>query len=208
MLLLPIPLSMKDIGVSTSNSIRPCARCGAADRSPSGNCRPCCRERSKVWIAANPEKRAAQRLAWEKANPERLITTNAAYAERNAERIKARKAAYYANNAEKFKAINIEWSKKNPGVKRIYDINRRAMKKAQGGQLSKGIKQKLFKLQKGMCPCCHLPLGADYHLDHIKPLALGGSNTDDNVQLLRAKCNLQKNATHPIDFMQSRGFLL
>jgi len=36
----------------------------------------------------------------------------------------------------------------------------------------------------------------------------GGSNTDDNMQLLRKLCNLQKHAKHPVDFMQERGFLL
>jgi 5-methylcytosine-specific restriction endonuclease McrA len=51
-------------------------------------------------------------------------------------------------------------------------------------------------------------LGDNYHLDHIVPLAIGGTNTDDNIQLLRQKCNQQKSAKHPIDFMQSRGFLL
>jgi len=52
------------------------------------------------------------------------------------------------------------------------------------------------------------PLGDDFHMDHIMPIALGGSNTDDNMQLLRKECNLQKQAKHPIDFMQSRGLLL
>lgn len=56
--------------------------------------------------------------------------------------------------------------------------------------------------------CCGLPLGDNYHIDHIMPLALGGSNTDDNIQLLRQRCNNQKCAKHPVDFMQSRGFLL
>jgi 5-methylcytosine-specific restriction endonuclease McrA len=52
------------------------------------------------------------------------------------------------------------------------------------------------------------PLGDNYHLDHITPITLGGSNTDDNMQLLRQRCNNQKYNKHPIDFMQSRGFLL
>lgn len=45
-------------------------------------------------------------------------------------------------------------------------------------------------------------------MDHIVPLALGGSNTDGNIQLLRATCNQQKHAKHPVVFMQERGFLL
>lgn len=39
-------------------------------------------------------------------------------------------------------------------------------------------------------------------------IALGGTNTDDNVQLLRAECNNFKRAKHPADFMRQRGFLI
>jgi 5-methylcytosine-specific restriction endonuclease McrA len=74
--------------------------------------------------------------------------------------------------------------------------------------LSKDISQKLFKIQNGLCACCRKPLGDNFHLDHIMPMALGGSNTDDNIQLLRSRCNQQKHAKHPVDFMQERGFLL
>lgn len=42
----------------------------------------------------------------------------------------------------------------------------------------------------------------------IVPLALGGTNTDGNMQLLRSTCNQKKHAKHPVDFMQQRGFLL
>jgi 5-methylcytosine-specific restriction endonuclease McrA len=94
----------------------------------------------------------------------------------------------------------------NTEATRIQKLNRRG--RASGGKLSKGLSVRLFKLQRGKCACCGQPLGTDYHLDHIMPLALGGSNTDENIQLLRATCNRQKNAKHPIDFTQQRGFLL
>ena len=78
-----------------------------------------------------------------------------------------------------------------------------------GGRLSKGLAAKLFAMQRGRCACgCKQPLGDDYHLDHRMPLVLGGANTDDNMQLLRKICNLQKHAKHPIDFMRQRGFLI
>ena len=86
--------------------------------------------------------------------------------------------------------------------------NRRARMLEVGGKLSSGLSGRLFKLQRGKCACCKLPLGDDYHLDHIIPIDLGGANEDWNIQLLRAKCNCQKHNTHPIDFMQSKGFLL
>jgi hypothetical protein len=40
------------------------------------------------------------------------------------------------------------------------------------------------------------------------PLAKGGTNTDNNMQLLKATCNQQKHAKDPVEFMQSRGFLI
>jgi 5-methylcytosine-specific restriction endonuclease McrA len=79
---------------------------------------------------------------------------------------------------------------------------------ASGGKLSPDLAERLYELQGGKCACCGKPLGEKYHLDHIMPLALGGANTDDNMQLLTARCNIQKSAKHPIDFMQERGFLL
>lgn len=86
--------------------------------------------------------------------------------------------------------------------------NRRARKRSSGGVISPGLARKLFKLQSGKCACCGLSLGGDYHMDHIMPIAMGGPNEDRNIQLLRAACNIQKTAKHPVDFMQSRGFLL
>ena len=126
----------------------------------------------------------------------------------NPERYKAGSAAWQAKNPDRLKTNVSAWQKANPEARRIHRQNRRARERANGGILSKGLEQKLFKLQKGKCPCCKQPLGNNFNLDHIVPLALGGSNTDDNIQLLRQRCNNQKNAKHPIDFMQQRGFLL
>lgn len=59
------------------------------------------------------------------------------------------------------------------------------------------------------CAVCKASIeGAAYHLDHIKPLARGGGNDPSNLQLLCPPCNLSKSAKDPIDFMQSRGYLL
>ena len=76
------------------------------------------------------------------------------------------------------------------------------------GKLSSGIIEKLMNLQHGKCACCGELLYDDFHVDHIIPLSLGGTNTDDNIQLLKSTCNLKKRNMHPIDFMQSKGMLL
>lgn len=110
-------------------------------------------------------------------------------------------------NKDKIYKKNLEYRLANKEAYRVHTRNRRA-KQRTTGILSKNISKKLYTLQKGKCACCGLPLGNDYHIDHIMPIALGGTNTDDNIQLLRATCNVQKSAKHPVDYMQQRGFLL
>lgn len=136
---------------------------------------------------------------------------SAAYYVANREKLNASSAAYgsawYAANKNKVMAGLTARRKNNPEAYRLYNQNRRA--RANGGKLSHDIAERLFKLQRGKCACgCKQPLGDDFHRDHIMPIALDGSNTDDNIQLLRAICNMQKSAKHPVDFMQQRGFLL
>lgn len=132
----------------------------------------------------------------------------AAYYLANRERTLLVVAAWTAANKERKKASDAKWRAENPEACRMKTLRRRALKREVGGTLSKGLSERLFKLQRGKCACCGKKLGENYHLDHIMPLALGGTNTDDNMQLLRAKCNLQKNAKHPVEFMRQRGFLI
>lgn len=202
---------------------RPCVRCGATERNRKGDCMACDRASSltyykanrdsqralkAVHYAANRDRVKAAASAYYAANKEKAKETNEAWRLANPEKRRAAAAAWNLANPEKAKGCIAEWKAAHPESLLIYSQNRRARKNASGGKLSKGLSAKLFKLQKGSCPCCKQPLGEDYHLDHKMPLALGGTNTDENMQLLRAKCNLQKNAKHPIDFMQQRGFLL
>lgn len=130
------------------------------------------------------------------------------YYENNKEKILARIAAKYAADPAKYLAASNSWKAKNKDKKAIHNHNRRARMRVVGGELSSGLAKKLFALQKGRCACCKQPLGDKYHLDHIMPIALGGENIDENIQLLTPTCNFRKHAKHPIDFMQSRGLLL
>ena len=53
---------------------------------------------------------------------------------------------------------------------------------------------KLLKRQKGICPHCHTTffLDANMEVDHIKPKALGGKDTYNNLQLLHRHCHIEK----------------
>lgn len=161
-----------------------------------------------AYIASNPDKMRAKGVAYREKYPDKVRATQAAYRASNLEKRLIYAAAYRSANKEKNRARIAEWSAANPEKKRINNHNYRAIKRAAGGKLSKDLTANLLKLQRGKCACCGQILGDDIHLDHILPLALGGSNTDDNIQLLRSLCNQRKHAKHPIDFMQEKGFLL
>lgn len=166
-----------------------------------------------AWRSANPEKCRGYAVARYEANKEKVLAANAAWQKANPDKVRAYKAAWVKANYEKVKEKTRAREAANPerarNRARIKAHNYRARKRENGGELSTRLAERLFALQKGKCACgCKQPLGDDYHLDHILPLALGGTNTDDNIQLLRATCNKRKSAKHPIDFMQQKGFLL
>lgn len=204
--------------------IKFCKKCGCeTEHYKSGHCAPCSIARMKAWVAANPDRKRSNDALWRKLNPEKAKTSRAARYEANKERSRALSAAHYLANKERIREYNAAWYQKNaervkarqaanyaanPGKARTFSQNRRAKMMSRGGKLSHGLATRLYRLQKGRCACCGLRLGDDYHLDHIMPLALGGTNTDDNIQLLRSECNRKKHARHPVEFMQSRGFLL
>lgn len=201
-----------------------CRKCQVeTDRYTNGDCKECAKARASSYRAANPEKTKASVDAWKIANPEKIKIGKSSYYERNKQKVKLDASIWYSRNSAAAKSRSVVWRKNNPERKKNTDLawhkahpdamkvisqNRRAQKKSSGGKLSIGISEKLFKLQKGKCACCGEPLGEKYHLDHKMPLALGGGHTDENMQLLKQKCNSQKGKKHPIDFMQSRGFLL
>ena len=58
-------------------------------------------------------------------------------------------------------------------------------------QLSTKARLNLFLSYKGRCASCTLPIppGKGWDIDHIIPLALGGSDTTDNMQILCRPCH-------------------
>ena len=200
--------------------MKKCSRCGETKtvdqfskraRSKDGLnhwCKDCNKAECSRWYADNGEKARAAMADWRATNFEKKKASDSEWAKKNPEKVRAAKAKWQKANPEKCRDKLSRHRSENPDKYRVYNQNRRAMKALSGGRLSHWLSERLFKLQRGKCACCGLPLGDNYHLDHIMPLALGGANEDSNIQLLRQSCNNQKHAKHPVEFMQSRGFLL
>jgi 5-methylcytosine-specific restriction endonuclease McrA len=145
---------------------------------------------SKNWYAKNKEKKAQEYLETKDKIKERKSNRAKEYYRENRDRLLAQQKQYYENNKELW---NLKTHK------------RRAAGLPTHIPLSEI--RKLRALQQNTCPSCRQQL-VKYHIDHIIPLSKGGKHQLDNLQLLCPTCNLTKHAKDPIDFMQSKGYLL
>lgn len=152
----------------------------------------------------NPEKRKETCKNYREKNPEACKEAYLKWQEKEKARGWAVKKAYDLANPEQRKARASKWAKNNPESNRMSNHRRRG---ATGAFTKKDI-DFLMKSQRGKCVSCFTSLLNGKHIDHITPIARGGTNDPTNLQLLCPDCNRRKGAKDPIDFMQERGFLL
>jgi len=100
-----------------------------------------------------------------------------------------------------------EWHKRNPEYGRSANQNRRAAIKLVGGRVKRSEVLELIAKQRHKCAACKDNLRKGYHMDHVMPIALGGVNKIENIQLLCPKCNRKKHDKHPDEWAKSLGRL-
>ncbi len=177
-------------------------------------CKECNSRQCKTRYEKNPEKYAAHNLAYRTENPEKIAEINRAYYLANREELLAKTTEYqkahpdqrretssrYAgSHKEQCSERQRRWRENNPEKNATKERNRRARKKAVGGQHTLGDVAAQCNRQKGKCYWCKGKLDK-YHVDHVTPLALGGSNGPENIVIACPTCNLTKHAKHPMDF--------
>ncbi len=181
---------------SDQNPVKPCRKCGEADRYASGRCKKC--------------HKACAKSSYQK-HKNRRLSANKAWIAENKQRHKELLKNWRKNNRDAHRSMIKQWELKNPNKVKEKSIRSRNARRARiantNGRLSKNIVSSLMMAQNGQCVYCRSKFGK-YHLDHIIPLALGGANIDSNVQLLCPSCNMSKGAKDPIEFAQLKGLLL
>ena len=76
--------------------------------------------------------------------------------------------------------------------KRAYEAKRRARSYGAPGSFTRRTIENLYVRQRGKCAICFEYLNGIFEADHKVPLALGGSNERENIQLLCVECNRRK----------------
>lgn len=166
----------------------------------------------REYYKANSEKIAARAKEYNRKNAEKISQKAREYRKANAERIADFMRQYQKNNAEKIAARVREYNKRHPEKQASITRNYRARKRSAGGTHTALDIARILGRQRGLCANCETELFKSgkkkYHVDHIMPLARGGSNWPINLQCLCPTCNLSKNAKDPIEWAQQNGRLL
>lgn len=175
-------------------------------------CKACAAAQMTKWHAANSEKRAAYKAEYRSSNIEKIAVYGAKYRAANRAKIAARKAEYRSANPEKVAAIHAKYQAANPEKGAEHRRNRKArVRNAEGEHASADILA-ILAGQRGLCANCQTKLFKSgkqkYHVDHVMPLVLGGSNWPTNLQCLCPTCNLSKGAKHPDEWAKENGRLL
>ena len=151
--------------------------------------------KTREWRAKNPDK---TKEIERRSRSKRKWTLND---RRNGQK-------YRNKNREKLDSYIAEWRRNNPEKKLAYGRNRKSRKRGANGAHTGQDIVEIAAAQKGRCAYCRVALGPRYHVDHIMPLAKGGSNDRRNLQILCKSCNSSKKALDPLDYARSLGRLI
>lgn len=165
------------------------------------------RAKLKAWRLAHPEKVFAQqarsnerRRAKYAANPEPLRTRAEKWRNNNLEKSRSMAREYAANNREAAVVRAVQWQKDNPEKVAVRTATRRSREKGAGGSFSRT--DWLARLQEFDRHCAYC-LRRKHRLDveHVIPLATGGSNSIDNIVPACKSCNARKGARGPLSMI-------
>jgi 5-methylcytosine-specific restriction endonuclease McrA len=155
---------------------------------------------SKRWKARNAEQVTAYRREYDSDLQHREENKERArrFRERNGEAVTIYRRELYATRQQAGNTARVAaYRAANPGKHPEVENRRRARLL---GQFVAVVDPEAIRLRdRGMCGICgHVVASDQESLDHILPLALGGTHEPANVQLAHRVCNSRKGAKAPV----------
>lgn len=192
---------------ANSTSLKSCCRChehkprsefygdNRATDGLQGACKPCFLYGQKKRTESRIDEYRAKRRDYYSKNRERLLASNAKSREKHKDKILAGKRRYYQENKSAANACIKEWAKKNPEK---YSAYRRAVVGRRRAAVKSGDKPPVIAKwildQPKSCKWCGAECANNYQIDHIIPVARGGTHTIDNLAISCPSCNHRKSA--------------
>lgn len=180
-------------------------------RKPDGRasrCKACHRHKGRQWREANPDylrayyernrdEQLAKQKAAREADPEKQRAKARRQYERHRDDYLRRSKEHRERNPESTRAVVVAWHAAHPERIRAFKRKSQAKRRVRKRKLPyEDVDPALvFNRDAGICGICGEPVAPDnWHLDHIVPLAAGGSHTYGNLQVAHPSCNLSKGA--------------
>jgi HNH endonuclease len=172
-------------------------------------CCECTADRTDEWIKSNPtaakvRQDCAKRFRQE--NPH----YQAQWVSKNKEKQRAYARNWYVKDPAKRVEVALSWKRENPEKARTHVRNWIARRKNARGSHSTEEILAILERQNWRCaePTCGKSLRQRRHIDHVMPLAKGGSNDASNLQALCPTCNCRKSDKTPEEWARTHGRLL
>lgn len=197
------------IGAPSYFNGKPCKNGHVAERlTLKSHCLECKRASARAYVVrkyrSDPifaEKSRQQFKQWQynkrKTDPE--------YLKEDRRKTRIRQAAL---REETGRAYGKAYDKRNALKRNAAFRNRQALKAKTGGTHTKDDVLDILRLQGSKCAYCRVDISAKFHVDHIVPVVLMGTNDRRNLQCLCPGCNMSKGPKHPLDFARWLGLLL
>lgn len=167
------------------------------------------RAHRKTDYARHAERYKARAKEWAQENPERCLAAQHRFHERNPDAAKGYMEKAIAKDPDahyqKVRVKAKEYRQENPQKVRIAQGNCRAQRKKATGRFTNEEWSALCDKYGHQCLCCGCVCKPS--IDHIIPLARGGSNLIDNLQPICVRCNKWKH-TRIIDFRSDKSSLV
>ena len=148
--------------------------------------------RATQWNKDHPEQFAATNQRSYQAHREERMECHAAYREENREDTRIRGRRSRARNPEHYQKKNAQWRKDNPTKITEYAQERRA--RILNAPVVERIDRKaIIARDRSICHICgkHI-IPTEMSLDHLVPLARGGSHAAQNLACAHRRCNSQR----------------
>lgn len=146
-------------------------------------CKACASEANREWQKANPGYATAQGKKWRDSNPQAYQ----AFLAQDKERGTARAKAFNRANPERHSLANRRCRAKKSGAKGDHTVEDIALQ---------------FLAQNGLCLYCKQEISNSYDIDHVVPIARGGSNGPENIVVACASCNRSKADKLPFEWLE------
>ena len=218
---IPVPIGLKH-----------CVACGkdlpatpqyfyAESRNQDGLRSPC-RQCLKVYSESRQESIRESKRKTYQAHKEEIKRKTSIYAKSHRESGRVYSRLYYAKHYRKPPRIPVsietrrerkrilyqENHRKNPGYYIALVNKRKARKRMASGTHTSQQLCEQYERQKGICYYCKIKIAwGDHHVEHVVPLARGGSNDISNIVISCPTCNLKKHDKLPHEWPEGGRLL-